>query len=258
MAPPHLKWGQSYYFGESSAHGAIGSAWESSDYSPTTGGALELSLPSGEGKKKRNDVPSVVKHTYTPQYDGHMWRKYGQKNIKDAEYPRLYYRCTYRDDKRCLASKQVQQLNDDEPALYEVLYISEHTCGAPPIPTPVILSEQQTPGARTEGGLVLRFDSAASHRDELVQQQGQYMPAQNSYMMMNFGSSSQMHYQQHVFHYGTGAGASSSSFPAETTLPVPRSTNYSDNGMLSMSELDYSSTCYGFNSHTDFPYNCIN
>ncbi|GJN37406.1 hypothetical protein PR202_gb26357 [Eleusine coracana subsp. coracana] len=170
----------------------------------------------------------------------------------------LYYRCTYRDDKRCLASKQVQQLNDDEPALYEVLYISEHTCGAPPIPTPVILSEQQTPGARTEGGLVLRFDSAASHRDELVQQQGQYMPAQNSYMMMNFGSSSQMHYQQHVFHYGTGAGASSSSFPAETTLPVPRSTNYSDNGMLSMSELDYSSTCYGFNSHTDFPYNCIN
>jgi len=36
----------------------------------------------------RRDRPSWVKITYTPYFDGHLWRKYGQKKIKDAEYPR--------------------------------------------------------------------------------------------------------------------------------------------------------------------------
>ena len=36
----------------------------------------------------RKDRSSWVKLTYTPYFDGHLWRKYGQKKIKDAEYPR--------------------------------------------------------------------------------------------------------------------------------------------------------------------------
>jgi hypothetical protein len=36
----------------------------------------------------RKDRPSWVKHTFTPHFDGHLWRKYGQKNIKDSAFPR--------------------------------------------------------------------------------------------------------------------------------------------------------------------------
>nr|GEX81056.1 probable WRKY transcription factor 41 [Tanacetum cinerariifolium] len=45
-----------------------------------------------------------------PPNDGHMWRKYGQKEILNAKYPREYYRCTYRNTHGCCATKQVQSI----------------------------------------------------------------------------------------------------------------------------------------------------
>uniref|UniRef100_A0A0D3G8Z7 WRKY domain-containing protein n=1 Tax=Oryza barthii TaxID=65489 RepID=A0A0D3G8Z7_9ORYZ len=64
--------------------------------------------------------------------DKFLWRKYGQKEIKNSKYPRFYYRCSYKDDHGCTATKQVQQSEtaDDDTAspVYVITYFGEHTC----------------------------------------------------------------------------------------------------------------------------------
>ncbi|KAF7844450.1 putative WRKY transcription factor 53 [Senna tora] len=59
--------------------------------------------------------------------DGHNWRKYGQKDILGAKFPRGYYRCTHRNVQGCLATKQVQR-SDEDPTILEVTYRGRHTC----------------------------------------------------------------------------------------------------------------------------------
>ncbi|KAG8086477.1 hypothetical protein GUJ93_ZPchr0010g8408 [Zizania palustris] len=60
--------------------------------------------------------------------DGLSWRKYGQKDILGAKYPRSYFRCTHRHTQSCNATKQVQR-TDGDPLLFDVVYLGEHTCG---------------------------------------------------------------------------------------------------------------------------------
>ncbi|KAJ4831819.1 hypothetical protein Tsubulata_040610 [Turnera subulata] len=62
-----------------------------------------------------------------PLDDGHSWRKYGQKDILGAKFPRGYYRCTHRPSQGCLATKQVQR-SDEDPTIFEVTYRGRHTC----------------------------------------------------------------------------------------------------------------------------------
>ncbi|XP_039143666.1 probable WRKY transcription factor 46 [Dioscorea cayenensis subsp. rotundata] len=62
-----------------------------------------------------------------PLDDGHSWRKYGQKDILGAKYPRAYYRCTHRITQGCLATKQVQR-SDSDPSIFDVIYRGEHSC----------------------------------------------------------------------------------------------------------------------------------
>ncbi|XP_057818124.1 probable WRKY transcription factor 48 [Cryptomeria japonica] len=62
-----------------------------------------------------------------PPDDGHTWRKYGQKDILGAQYPRSYYRCTHKNDLGCQATKQVQRA-DDDPSVFEITYRGPHTC----------------------------------------------------------------------------------------------------------------------------------
>ncbi|XP_074263386.1 putative WRKY transcription factor 41 [Silene latifolia] len=62
-----------------------------------------------------------------PLDDGYSWRKYGQKGILGAKFPRGYYRCTHRYSKGCVASKQVQR-SDVDLSIYQVMYRGEHTC----------------------------------------------------------------------------------------------------------------------------------
>ncbi|KAK1440394.1 hypothetical protein QVD17_06219 [Tagetes erecta] len=62
-----------------------------------------------------------------PPNDGHMWRKYGQKEILNAKYPREYYRCTYRNTHECCATKQVQRSSQD-PSIFDITYLGKHTC----------------------------------------------------------------------------------------------------------------------------------
>ncbi|CAI0408655.1 unnamed protein product [Linum tenue] len=62
-----------------------------------------------------------------PIDDGYSWRKYGQKDILGAKYPRSYYRCTYRNTQNCWAIKQVQR-SDEDPTIFEVTYRGTHSC----------------------------------------------------------------------------------------------------------------------------------
>ncbi|KDP28582.1 hypothetical protein JCGZ_14353 [Jatropha curcas] len=62
-----------------------------------------------------------------PLDDGYNWRKYGQKDILGANFPRGYYRCTHRHSQGCLATKQVQR-SDQAPTIFEVTYRGRHPC----------------------------------------------------------------------------------------------------------------------------------
>ncbi|KAG8096052.1 hypothetical protein GUJ93_ZPchr0013g35123 [Zizania palustris] len=62
--------------------------------------------------------------------DGHVWRKYGQKNIQNSTHPRSYYRCTHQVDEGCMAKRQVQ-LCEADPSKYDITYYGEHTCRDP-------------------------------------------------------------------------------------------------------------------------------
>jgi hypothetical protein len=85
--------------------------------------------------KKRKTLPTWTDHVRVcsengiegPMDDGYSWRKYGQKDILGAKYPRSYYRCTYRSTQNCWATKQVQR-SDDDPTVFEMTYKGKHTC----------------------------------------------------------------------------------------------------------------------------------
>jgi len=68
--------------------------------------------------------------TFAPHNDGHQWRKYGEKKINNCNFPRYYYRCTYKDNMNCPATKQIQQKDHSDPPLYQVTYYNEHSCNS--------------------------------------------------------------------------------------------------------------------------------
>ncbi|XP_038986227.1 probable WRKY transcription factor 41 [Phoenix dactylifera] len=86
-----------------------------------------------------------------PIDDGFSWRKYGQKDILGAKYPRGYYRCSHRNSRGCLAKKLVQK-SDADPAVFDITYWGEHTClqrprahSASAAPEPDMQGDQQNP-----------------------------------------------------------------------------------------------------------------
>lgn len=89
--------------------------------------------------KKRKSMPTWTEQVKVgsgsglegPPEDGYSWRKYGQKDILGAKYPRSYYRCTYRAMQNCWATKQVQR-SDEDPTTFEITYKGAHTCSQAP------------------------------------------------------------------------------------------------------------------------------
>ncbi|KAH9673391.1 putative WRKY transcription factor 70 [Citrus sinensis] len=77
--------------------------------------------------KRRKCAESWTEHSSTLTDDGHAWRKYGQKVILNARFPRNYFRCTHKFDQGCQASKQVQRIQE-EPPLHRTTYYGRHTC----------------------------------------------------------------------------------------------------------------------------------
>ncbi|XP_066336616.1 probable WRKY transcription factor 29 [Miscanthus floridulus] len=97
-------------------------------------------------RKKQQSGTSMVVTSAPDLFDGYQWRKYGQKLIEGAMYPRSYYRCTRSAEQGCAAKRTVQR-NDDGGAAtaaaapkYTVVRVGEHTCTANDSPeAPVIL-----------------------------------------------------------------------------------------------------------------------
>ncbi|XBJ20729.1 hypothetical protein VPH35_011509 [Triticum aestivum] len=91
-----------------------------------TGRASVSGRKAAAGKVRRQvRVASVT--DAGPLNDGLSWRKYGQKDILGAPYPRAYFRCTHRHTQGCQATKQVQRAAAD-PLLFDVIYHGAHTC----------------------------------------------------------------------------------------------------------------------------------
>lgn len=108
-------------------------------------------------------IPDDANLEYTPD-DGFSWRKYGQKDILGAKFPRGYYRCTYRNAQGCDATRQVQR-SDADLAVFDVTYQGAHTClqvqrrtAAPPPPPPAAAhdgSVQQSPSTLQDPNMQL-------------------------------------------------------------------------------------------------------
>ncbi|KAF2312178.1 hypothetical protein GH714_028390 [Hevea brasiliensis] len=92
-------------------------------------------LDPKDGSRKRKGTPRWTQQVrVSPAMglegsldDGFSWRKYGQKGILGAKYPRGYYRCTHRIVQGCLATKQVQR-SDEDPTIFDITYRGRHTC----------------------------------------------------------------------------------------------------------------------------------
>ncbi|KAL6894127.1 hypothetical protein ACP4OV_008225 [Aristida adscensionis] len=72
-------------------------------------------------------APAAPATMEQPAKDGYSWRKYGQKQLKDAESPRSYYKCT-RDG--CPVKKVVERSFDG--FITEITYKGRHTHPRPP------------------------------------------------------------------------------------------------------------------------------
>nr|AMO00409.1 WRKY transcription factor 41 [Manihot esculenta] len=62
----------------------------------------------------------IVKET--PASDGYSWRKYGQKQVKNSNSSRSYYKCAHSD---CHAKKKVQRC-DHHSHIIDIVYIGDH------------------------------------------------------------------------------------------------------------------------------------
>ncbi|XP_027905300.1 probable WRKY transcription factor 70 [Vigna unguiculata] len=75
-------------------------------------------------RRKTEQTWTIVSHTID---DNRAWRKYGQKDILNSQFPRSYFRCTRKYEQGCKATKQVQRL-EENPDMYNITYIGFHTC----------------------------------------------------------------------------------------------------------------------------------
>ncbi|CAL4911934.1 unnamed protein product [Urochloa decumbens] len=107
--------------------------------SPASADSEAIATPTERRAKKRRSSAmegnktlssSWVDFTIVPYEDGYEWRKYGEKKINGTSYTRSYFRCTYKDDTGCMATKHVQQKDSSssDPPLFQVTYNNKHTC----------------------------------------------------------------------------------------------------------------------------------
>ena len=107
----------------------------------------------GRGSDDRGSFFDAPPDAMIGDHDGYKWRKYGQKNIKSASYPRSYYRCTRPD---CPARKQVE----NGVAKYE----NEHNHEKPSL----LLHSQKTDLHRAKSGKVEKKKSKGAMIDDDV------------------------------------------------------------------------------------------
>lgn len=76
---------------------------------------------ASEKTQLARQAPALPPVIGRPSEDGYNWRKYGQKQVKDREFPRSYYKCTHPD---CSVKKKVEQSHDGQ--VREIVYKGEH------------------------------------------------------------------------------------------------------------------------------------
>uniref|UniRef100_A0ACD5YHW2 Uncharacterized protein n=1 Tax=Avena sativa TaxID=4498 RepID=A0ACD5YHW2_AVESA len=108
------------------------------------GGGCSTATKAARSRRRKEGTPTTTIVTTVPDFDGYQWKKYGQKQIEAAKYPRSYYRCTNSMDQACPAKRTVQRNEDGDgdggQPKYTVVYISEHSCKtAEAVAAPVIL-----------------------------------------------------------------------------------------------------------------------
>ncbi|XP_059434019.1 probable WRKY transcription factor 53 [Corylus avellana] len=140
-----------------------------------------------DASRKRKAVPGWTQQVRVspgvglegPLDDGYSWRKYGQKDILNAKYPRGYYRCTHRNVQGCLATKQVQR-SDEDPTVFEITYRGRHTCaqGSHINPPPNASPEKQ------EQLINKNMDGQLQHHNNHQPPQNHQQPSQE--MLLNF------------------------------------------------------------------------
>ncbi|CAN1852451.1 Probable WRKY transcription factor 70 [Linum perenne] len=96
----------------------------------------------GTYQRKKNGQSNVVISSTTQ--DSQAWRKYGQKEILNAKFPRSYFRCSHKYDQGCKATKHVQRLEQESTEMYSITYIGHHTCRNVPKPVSSIPIENET------------------------------------------------------------------------------------------------------------------
>ncbi|XP_020589897.1 probable WRKY transcription factor 43 [Phalaenopsis equestris] len=77
----------------------------------------------GEKKVRRPRFAFQTRSQVDILDDGYRWRKYGQKAVKNNNFPRSYYRCTHQG---CSVKKQVQRLSKDDEVVVTT-YEGVHT-----------------------------------------------------------------------------------------------------------------------------------
>lgn len=205
--------------------------------------------------KKRKKLPSWTDQVKVstdngiegPPNDGHSWRKYGQKDILGAKYPRSYYRCTYRTYQGCCAIKQVQR-NDEDPSLFDIVYKGTHTCtprskSAPTSPEKQQYNKQQTPSTvyQEQSNMLLNFQTGLSIDIHNLENQELEHP---------FPTNGSV-YENHTFTPTTNDNNYCSSFtPTFTISPATSTSNYFSTSPCNISS--FGGVHHGQHSGSDF------
>ncbi|KAL6842692.1 hypothetical protein ACP4OV_027536 [Aristida adscensionis] len=193
------------------------------DGSPRSAGSDHAGDSRGRGNaagqcKKRKTLPkwsvqvrvSAVQDV-APLDDGLSWRKYGQKDILGAKYPRAYFRCTHRHTQGCQASKQVQRA-DGDPLLFDVVYHGHHTCAqaqAQPQPQPQPQPQGGTAAQPNNQRASPTLGAAASSEQSQLEQERSAAAFEGSPTMLTFPLPSNK-----AAGADAGGGATSRGFPA--------------------------------------------
>ncbi|KAK3122072.1 hypothetical protein QOZ80_8BG0664730 [Eleusine coracana subsp. coracana] len=80
-----------------------------------------------EESKENQNLEYSSALVISPAEDGYNWRKYGQKQVKNSEHPRSYYKCTHPD---CPVKKKVERSQDGQ--ITEIVYKGSHSHPLPP------------------------------------------------------------------------------------------------------------------------------
>nr|WLQ22451.1 WRKY11 [Anisodus acutangulus] len=81
----------------------------------------------GEKKQKEQRFAFMTKSEIDNLEDGYRWRKYGQKAVKNSNFPRNYYRCT---TQKCSVKKRVERSYED-PSIVITTYEGQHNHHCP-------------------------------------------------------------------------------------------------------------------------------